>query len=93
MFATSLHTPSAYDPAQRAGGLIPLWPHEAADYSIAGHRLVLAKLVRACAANEARARVGHWTYTQSFHADLVLARDRARQDLADALAAEHREAA
>ncbi len=51
--------------------ILPLWPHELADESPRGHRLVLAKLRRALRAERRRGIAGHWTYDLARHVELL----------------------
>jgi len=51
--------------------LLPLWPHEIADHSPAGHRRILLLLRRALRAERQRGLAGHWTYDLSRHAQLL----------------------
>jgi len=51
--------------------LLPLWPQELADTSIAGRRRRIALLRRALRAERRRGLAGHWTYDLSRHAGLL----------------------
>ena len=51
--------------------LLPLWPHEIADRSLAGRRRMVAMLRRALRAERKRGLAGHWTYDLSRHAQLI----------------------
>jgi hypothetical protein len=53
--------------------LIALWPHELADESAEGSRLVLGKLQRALRAERRRGTSGHWSYDLNRHLALVTA--------------------
>jgi hypothetical protein len=53
--------------------LIALWPHELADESVEGAKLVLGKLRRALRAERRRATSGHWSYDLNRHLGLVSA--------------------
>jgi hypothetical protein len=53
--------------------LIALWPHELADESVEGAKLVLGKLRRALRAERRRAASGHWSYDLNRHLGLVSA--------------------
>lgn len=47
--------------------LLPLWPHELADTSLAGRRRRVALLRRALRAERQRGIAGHWTYDLGRH--------------------------
>ncbi len=53
------------------GRLVPLWPKEIADLSIAGRRHICALLMSALRRERQRGIAGHWTYDVSRHADLA----------------------
>jgi hypothetical protein len=63
----------AYARARDLPKLIALWPHELADESVEGCRLVLGKLRRALRAERRRATSGHWSYDLNRHVALVSA--------------------
>ncbi len=54
-------------------GLLPLWPEELADASVAGRTKLLQMLQRALRAERQRGVGGHWAYDLSRHASLVAA--------------------
>jgi hypothetical protein len=51
--------------------LLPLWPHEIADTSLAGQRRICQLLARAIRRERQRGVAGHWTYDISRHAALA----------------------
>ena len=51
--------------------LVPLWPAELADISIAGRRRICALLGSALRRERQRGIAGHWTYDVSRHAALA----------------------
>lgn len=51
--------------------LVPLWPAEIADTSLAGRRRLVAKLERVLRAERQRGLAGHWTYDLTRHAELL----------------------
>jgi hypothetical protein len=51
--------------------LLPLWPKELEDLSIAGRRHIIHTLDRALRAERRRGRAGHWAYDLSRHAALL----------------------
>jgi hypothetical protein len=51
--------------------LLPLWPKELEDLSIAGRRHIIRTLDRALRAERRRGRTGHWAYDLSRHAALL----------------------
>jgi hypothetical protein len=53
--------------------LLPLWPEELADTSIAGRTKLVQLLERALRAERQRGVGGHWTYDLSRHASLMWA--------------------
>ena len=53
--------------------LIPLWPSEVEDATVAGRLQLLAKLRRALRAERRRGLAGHWTYDLARHAELLRA--------------------
>lgn len=65
--------------------LLPLWPHEMADLSIAGREKRLALLRRALRAERRRGQAGHWTYDLARHAALLRCYRREADSLAQAL--------
>jgi hypothetical protein len=52
-------------------GVLPLWPHEVNDHSMAGRRNILANLKRALRAERRRGVAGHWTYDLARHVALL----------------------
>jgi Family of unknown function (DUF6477) len=69
--------------------LLPLWPDELADDSIAGRTKVLRMLERAMRAERQRGVGGHWAYDLSRHANLMWAL-RAERAALKALEASHK---
>jgi hypothetical protein len=59
-----------YNRAADLRRLLPLWPEELADASIAGRTRLLQMLERALRAERQRGIGGHWTYDLSRHASL-----------------------
>jgi len=53
--------------------LLPLWPAEIADRSIAGREKLIAAIERALRAERKRAKAGHWAYDLARHAALFRA--------------------
>lgn len=51
--------------------LLPLWPNDIADLSIAGRRRIIAALERALRAERCRGKAGHWAYDLARHAALI----------------------
>ena len=64
---------SVYARSRDLPRLIALWPHELADESLEGCKLVLAKLRQALRAERRRATSGHWSYDLNRHLGLVSA--------------------
>lgn len=66
------HAPPS-SPARRAAlaRVLPLWPHELADESLAGRRSILARLERALRAERRRGVAGHWAYDLARHIELL----------------------
>lgn len=62
--------------------LLPLWPSELSDTSIAGRHRIIAVMARALRAERQRGRAGHWAYDLGRHAALARALARERADLA-----------
>lgn len=63
----------ALDPEQRCrelSRLLPLWPLELADVSLAGRRRIVALMERALRAERTRGHAGHWAYDLARHAAL-----------------------
>ncbi len=62
---------AAFDPRIDAlVRLLPLWPHEIADQSVAARTRLVAHLRRALRSERQRGVAGHWTYSVSRHAAL-----------------------
>ena len=60
--------------AERVAGLrrlLPLWPHEIADRSLAGQERICRLLRQALRQQRQRGVAGHWTYDVTRHAALV----------------------
>ena len=68
--------------------LLPMWPHELTDMSIAGRQKRLALLRRALRAERRRSIGGHWSYDLARHAALLRYYDREMRELAATGAAE-----
>lgn len=62
--------------------LLPLWPSELGDISIAGRQRIVAVMARALRAERQRGRAGHWAYDLGRHAALARALTRERAELA-----------
>ncbi|PPC88050.1 MAG: hypothetical protein CTY31_08145 [Hyphomicrobium sp.] len=62
--------------------LLPLWPNELSDTSIAGRQRIVAVMARALRAERQRGRAGHWAYDLGRHAALARALTRERAELA-----------
>ncbi|MEQ1671718.1 MAG: hypothetical protein ABL893_12720 [Hyphomicrobium sp.] len=69
------------------GRLLPLWPKEIADLSIAGRWHVIRTLERALRVERRRGRAGHWAYDLARHAALVQSWRRERAALREAMMA------
>jgi hypothetical protein len=57
--------------ASELASLLPLWPHELADETVAGLQKRLAILRRALRAERCRGLAGHWTYDLARHSALL----------------------
>lgn len=57
----------AYCRATQLPKLLPLWPAEIADHTLAGTARIAALLRRALRAERRRGRSGHWTYDLNRH--------------------------
>jgi Family of unknown function (DUF6477) len=62
-----------YNRAKDLVRLVPLWPEDLAQTSIAGRRKLVQMLERALRAERQRGAGGHWTYDLSRHASLMWA--------------------
>jgi hypothetical protein len=62
-----------YNRSTDLAGLLPLWPEELADASIAGRTRIVRILQRALRAERQRGVGGHWAYDLSRHASLMWA--------------------
>lgn len=62
--------------------LLPLWPHEIADFSPAGRRRIVSALARSLREERRRGRAGHWTYDLARHAQLARAWRAEKAELA-----------
>ncbi|HPG89955.1 MAG TPA: hypothetical protein PLD46_09895 [Hyphomicrobium sp.] len=51
--------------------LLPLWPSEANDLSLAGRRHIIHTIERALRGERRRGRAGHWAYNLSRHMALA----------------------
>lgn len=65
--------PGAYQRARDLPRLIPMWPAEIADNSIAGRQRLVAKMARALREERRRAKSGYWAYDLARHAALLRA--------------------
>lgn len=80
---TTKHRTSATRPYVRADDLprlIPLWPAEIEDRSLAGHAALIQKLRKALREERRRGIAGHWCYDLTRHAGLLAAY---RKEVAD----------
>jgi hypothetical protein len=69
-----IHPAARHDPRLRdLARLLPLWPHEIADASLAGQRRICRLLMKALRHERQRGVAGHWTYDVGRHAALVRA--------------------
>lgn len=75
--------PAQYARASDLARLLPLWPEELADASVAGRRRLIARLCRALRAERSRGLAGHWTYDLARHAQLRTALDAELAELSD----------
>jgi hypothetical protein len=62
-----------YDRRMDLPGLMPLWPAELKDGSLAGRTGLVDRLKRALRQERQRGRSGHWTYDLNRHAALLAA--------------------
>lgn len=62
------------DTRRRAGlqRVLPLWPHEIDDLTVAGRERVVRLLAKALREERCRGRRGHWAYDVARHAALAL---------------------
>lgn len=70
---TSPRPALARDPAERRrelAALLPLWPKDLDDASVAGRTRVIALMERALRAERRRGRAGHWAYDLARHVAL-----------------------
>lgn len=74
--------PVIYDRIRDLAPLLPLWPRELTDLSMAGRRHVIARLERALRDERRRGFSGHWSYDLVRHAALAKALKAERQALA-----------
>jgi hypothetical protein len=65
--------PPVYMRAHDLPRLLPMWPKELSDLSVAGRKRVIATLRRALKAERQRGLAGHWTYDLARHAQLLAA--------------------
>lgn len=59
------------DRRERIARVIALWPHELADESVPGRRIVLEKLRCALRQERRRGLAGHWCYDLARHRELL----------------------
>jgi hypothetical protein len=74
-----------FDDAERVrelSALLPLWPKDLLDTTLAGRRRVAAAMERALRAERRRGRAGHWAYDLARHAALLRAWKRERDEIA-----------
>ena len=64
---------STYDRARDLPGLLPLWPAEIADASMASQQRIVARLRSALRDERRRGLAGHWAYNLARHAALFRA--------------------
>lgn len=64
---------NSYQRARDLPRLLPLWPREIADYSLAGTRRIVAGLRKAMRAERRRGLAGQWSYDLSRHMALATA--------------------
>ncbi len=64
--------------------LVPLWPSQLEDVSVAGRQRLVSHLSRALRLERQRGKRGHWAYDLSRHAALHRALNRERADLKSA---------
>ncbi|MDO9383451.1 MAG: hypothetical protein Q7T86_11365 [Hyphomicrobiaceae bacterium] len=57
--------------ARNLGRLVPLWPYEISDRSLAGRQRLLAALRKALRSERQRGLSGHWTYDLARHRSLL----------------------
>jgi hypothetical protein len=63
--------PPRYERARDLTRLVPLWPHEIADTSIAGRTRLVAVLRQALRHERQRGLAGHWAYDLARHHALL----------------------
>ena len=83
----SVGRPDRYERSWDLPRLLPLWPHEIADLSLAGRQQIMARLRQALRAERQRGIGGHWTYDLARHTQLLAAYRREMTDLAQVRAA------
>lgn len=66
-------TPAEAARIQALSRLLPLWPHEITDRSLAGQEKICRMLGAALRRERQRGGAGHWTYDVARHAALVRA--------------------
>ncbi len=65
--------PKSYDRDWDLPRLLPLWPGEIVDRTLAGRQRIIARLRQALRAERQRGVGGHWTYDVARHAQLLAA--------------------
>ncbi|MGQ0456642.1 MAG: hypothetical protein ACT4OU_06235 [Hyphomicrobium sp.] len=69
----SAATRDAAERRRELSALLPLWPKDLDDVSVAGRTRVIALMERALRAERRRGRAGHWAYDLARHAALYRA--------------------
>ena len=72
-----------YNRATDLARLLPLWPEQLADTSVAGRQRVVQALQRAIRSERQRGVGGHWAYDLARHANLMWALKAERAALAE----------
>ena len=82
----------AYDRTRDLPRLVPVWPAEVADGSVAGAEALIARVVRALRAERRRGLAREWSYDLGRHRSLAAALTFERQRLGELREAERRAA-
>lgn len=80
----------AYDRTRDLPRLIPVWPDELSDRSVAGAEALVSRIVRALRAERRRGLAAEWSYDLGRHRSLLLALADERIRLDDLQAAARR---
>lgn len=64
---------NSYERRRDLPRILPVWPHEIEDLSVAAHRALVNRLQRALRAERQRGIAGCWTYDLARHANLARA--------------------